>query len=226
MQAQQRTKVELRRLQQLHLPNVHVLQRVDPLRRLLDLAANDLGNQLAGQLRQCDRGRLALDDLGHFLADGADLGGRGVRRLLDLVGPSLGKRNRKEAQQVVVRRLDRDVRFDQGLPFSHQASQLVRGEVQAVEVCQAVFSLHLVDAQLDLAEGVVLVVLQVRERDFEDTAFEGVVGGFEAGGAVDEGFADTVGKIRVRSVFLCIVPLLLRQIPQVILSPRSETYSR
>ena len=61
-----------------------------------------------------------------------------------------------------------------------------------MEVSQAVLALHLVDAQLDLAEGVVFIFLQVGERDFEDTTFEGVVGVFETGGAVDEGFADTI----------------------------------
>ena len=48
------------------------------------------------------------------------------------------------------------------------------------------------DAEFDFAEGVVFVVLKVGERDFEDTAFEGVAGGFQTGRAVDEGFADTV----------------------------------
>ncbi len=59
-----------------------------------------------------------------------------------------------------------------------------------MEVGQAVLSLHFVDAEFDLAEGMVFVGLQVRERDFEDAAFEGVVGGFETSGAVDESFAD------------------------------------
>jgi hypothetical protein len=36
----------------------------------------------------------------------------------------------------------------------------------------------------------VFVLLKVGEGDFEDSAFEGVVGVLETGGAVDEGFAD------------------------------------
>ena len=54
-----------------------------------------------------------------------------------------------------------------------------------MEVGEAVFALDFVDAELDFAEGVVFVVLEVGEGDFEDAAFEGVVGVFEAGGAVD-----------------------------------------
>ena len=59
-----------------------------------------------------------------------------------------------------------------------------------MEVGQAVLALDFVNAELDFAEGMVFVVLQVRERDFEDAAFEGVVGGFQTGSTVDEGFAD------------------------------------
>jgi hypothetical protein len=38
--------------------------------------------------------------------------------------------------------------------------------------------LHFIDAEFDFAEGVFFVLLEVCERDFEDAAFEGVVGGF------------------------------------------------
>ena len=59
-----------------------------------------------------------------------------------------------------------------------------------MEVREAVLALNFVDAELDFAEGMVLVVLQISERDFEDAAFEGVVGGFQTSGTVDKGFAD------------------------------------
>ena len=96
--------------------------------------------------------------------------------LLDLVRPPLGERNGEESEQVVVGSLDHDVGLDEGLPLAHERAQLVGGEVEAVEVGQAVLALHLIDPQLDLAESVVLVLLQVREGDFEDAALEGVVG--------------------------------------------------
>jgi hypothetical protein len=60
-----------------------------------------------------------------------------------------------------------------------------------VEVGQAVLALDLVDAELDLAEGVVLIVLEVGEGDLEDTALEGVVGILQTAGAVDQSLADT-----------------------------------
>ena len=59
-----------------------------------------------------------------------------------------------------------------------------------MEVGETVFALDLVDAELDLAEGVVFVFLEIGEGHFEDSAFEGVIGVLETGGAVDEGLAD------------------------------------
>jgi hypothetical protein len=71
------------------------------------------------------------------------------------------------------------------------------GEVETVEVGQAVLALDLIDAQLDLAEAVVLILLEIGEGSLENTALEGVVGVLQTGGAVDEGLADT-GRLLVR----------------------------
>ena len=122
-----------------------------------------------------------------------------VGRLLDLVGSALGEGDAEESQKVVVGRLDHHVGLDQRLPLAHQRPQLVGCEVEAVEVGQAVLALDFVDAQLDLAEGVVLVVLEVSERDFEDTALQSIVGVLETGRAVDEGLADTTPNVNTGS---------------------------
>lgn len=65
-----------------------------------------------------------------------------------------------------------------------------------MEVGETVFPLHFVHPELDLAEGMVFVVLEVGEGDFEDAAFQSVVGVLETGCAVDEGFADSVLRVR------------------------------
>ena len=85
---------------------------------------------------------------------------------------------------------DGDVGLDQGLPLADERAELVRGEVETVEVGQAVLALDLVDAEFDLAERVVLVLLQVGQRNLEDAALKGIVGVLETGGAVDQGLAD------------------------------------
>lgn len=51
----------------------HVLEGVDALGGLLDLATNDLRDELGDQLLESAAGSLTLDDLGHLLADGTDL---------------------------------------------------------------------------------------------------------------------------------------------------------
>jgi hypothetical protein len=192
----------------------HVLEGVDALGGLLDLAADDLGDQLLGELSQGAGASLTLHDLGHLLTDSTDLRRRGVGGLLDLVRPALGETNGEEAEEVVVGGLDNDVGLDERLPLADERAELVRGEVETVEVGQAVLALDLVDAELDLAERVVLILLEIGERDFEYPSLEGVVGVLQTGGAVDEGLADTAdgqyavagGAQRLRAVLGRLTP--------------------
>jgi hypothetical protein len=62
-----------------------------------------------------------------------------------------------------------------------------------VEVGQTVLALNLVHTELDLAEGVVLIVLQIGEGDLENAALQRVVGVLQTAGAVDQSLADTLG---------------------------------
>jgi len=75
-----------------------------------------------------------------------------------------------------------------------------------VEVGEAVLALDLINTQLDLAERVLLALVQVSEGDLEDTALQGVVGVLHTLGAVDEGLADVANLKGGRS--LDIVPVL------------------
>lgn len=169
----------------------HILQGVDALGRLLDLTSNDLGDKLVGELRQSAAGGLALHDLGHLLADGTDLRRASVGSLLDLVGATLREGDGEQTNEVVIGGLHGDIGLDQSLPFADQGAQLVGSEIQTVEVGQAVLALNLIHAELDLAESVVLIVLEVREGDLEDAALQGVVGILQTAGAVHNGLADT-----------------------------------
>jgi hypothetical protein len=56
------------------------------------------------------------------------------------------------------------------LPFADEGAEFIRGEVEAVEVCEAVLALDFVNSQLDLSEGVVFIVLEVGKGDFENAA--------------------------------------------------------
>lgn len=168
-----------------------MLQGVDALCRLLDLAANDLRNELRSELGESAAGGLALNDIGHLAADGADLRRRSVGGLLDLVGATLGERNSEHANEVIVGGLDCNIGLNEGLPLADERPELVGGEVETVEVSQAVAALDLVHSQADLAESVVLILLQIGEGNLKDTSLQRIVGVLETGGAVYESLANT-----------------------------------
>lgn len=207
MKSEQSSEIKLGLLEQLDLSDVHVLQRVDVLGGLLDLSANHLGDELGGELSKSHVGGLSDNNVGHLLSDLLDLRGLGVGGLLDLGGLSLGEADDKESEEVVVRGLDGHVGLDQSLPLSHQRSQLVGSEVKAVEVGQQVLALDLIDSQLDLLEGVVLLSLQIGQRHLEHSALEVVVGKSQTGGSVHEGLADV--SVLKGGGSLDVVPVLL-----------------
>lgn len=176
MELEELGHIELGRLQDLRLSDVHVLERVNASARLLNLPPNRLGHKLLHQLLQVTARRLLGHNLKHLPSDLPDLGRLRIRRLANLRLPPLREPNREETEEVPVGRLDVDVRLDEGLPFTDEGTELVRGEVHAVEIGQAVFALNLVDAELDLAERLLLILVEVAERELDDAALKGVVG--------------------------------------------------
>jgi hypothetical protein len=207
VKSEQSSEVELGLLEQLDLSDVDVLQRVDVLSGLLNLSANNLGDELGGELSKSHVGSLSDNNVGHLLSDLVDLRGLGVGGLLDLVGLSLGETDDEESEEVVVGGLDGDVSLNQSLPLSDERSQLVGSEVKAVEVGEQVLALDLVNSQLDLLEGVVLLALQISKGHLEHSALEVVVGESQTGGSVHEGLADV--SVLKGGGSLDVVPVLL-----------------
>jgi hypothetical protein len=162
----------------------------------LNLTTDDLGDELGCELCEGAAGGFALNDLGHLLSDSSDLRGGGIGGLLDLVGSALGESNGEQAEEVVVGSLDCDIGLNQRLPLSDERPQLIGCEVETMKIGQAVLSLDLIDPELDLSECVVLILLQIRQRNLEDSALQCIVCVLEAGGSVDEGLADAVKYVR------------------------------
>jgi len=100
--------------------STYVLEGVNALGGLLDLAANNLRDELRDELVEGAAGSLALDDLNHLAADGADLRRLSIGSLLDLVGPALGEGDSKEPEEVMVGGSDSDVGLDEGLPLADE----------------------------------------------------------------------------------------------------------
>lgn len=95
----------------------YVLEWVDALGSLLDLTTNDFRNELGGKLSESTGRGLALDDLGHFLANGSNLRGSSVCGLLDLIWTALGEGDGEEAEKVVVGSLDGNICLNERLPL-------------------------------------------------------------------------------------------------------------
>ena len=147
-------------------------------------------------MRKRARCSLPLDDLSHLFSDCSDLRAGGVCGLLDLVWPPLGESDGEESEEVVIDCLYSHVSFDESLPFADERSQLVRREVEAVEVSQAVLALDFVYSQLDLSKGVVLVFLEVGQGDFENAALQSIIGVLETSSPVDQRLPNTIVYIR------------------------------
>jgi hypothetical protein len=158
--------VKLGGLEDLGLADVDVVQGVDALEKglatgfrttatpesmsatpahlagLLNLAADRLGDKLLDELLEVGALGLAAHDLDHLGADLSDLGRLGVGGLLDLVEGALGEADGEETKDVAVGGADVDRGLDQGLPLADDGSELVGGEVHAVERGEAVLALE------------------------------------------------------------------------------------
>ena len=154
--------VELGRLKDLHLANVHVLQGVDTLAHLLDLLTDHLGDELEDALLEVAGGALARDDVIHLLADLADLAGLRVASALGLVHAALGETDAEHAEGVPVGGLHVNEGLDEGEPLANERAELVGGEVHAGEVGEDVLALHILALEEHLAESLVLILWKRR----------------------------------------------------------------
>jgi len=190
MKSKQSTKIKLGCLEQLDFADIDVLQRVDAMCGLFNLSSKGFWDELSNELVKRKAGRLASNNLHHLLADLTNLGALSICGLFDLVGSLLGKGNDEEANEIVVSGLDRRVGLDQCLPLANQRTELVGCEIESVKVSEAVLALDFIDAELDFAESMVFVFLEIGEGDFENATFESVVGVLHTGSAVDKCLAD------------------------------------
>lgn len=173
--------IKLGCLQDLCLADIDVLEGVDGAGRLFNLTADRLGEELLDELLEVAGSRFAGHDLEHLFTDLADLARLRVRGLFDLCGATLGETDGKETNEVAVGCLYVDVCLDESLPLSYEGTELVGGEVHAVEVCEAVLALYFVDPELYFAERLVVILAEVCEGYFDDATLEVVVGVFWMG---------------------------------------------
>ena len=164
--------VELGFLQYLYLANEAVLDGEDRRGFPGNVLTDWCRDQLLDERLEVSLGTEFRHDGGHFGADGTDLCALGVAGRLDLVVLGTGEGDAKESDDVSVGSSAVDVGLDDRLLLSDEGAELVSGHVHSVKVQQAIVSLDVFDAELDLAEGIGFVLVEVGERDLNDTSLE------------------------------------------------------
>ena len=64
-----------------------------------------------------------------------------------------------------------------------------------MKIGETIFPLDFVDPELDFAEGMVFILLQIGERDFEYPPLESIVCILETCCSIDQRFSDTAGNL-------------------------------
>jgi hypothetical protein len=119
-------QVELRGLEDLDTADVSVLKRVDTLGGLLDLFADNLGDELLNELLQVNVGSLTRDNFEDLLTDLTNLSVGGVGGLADLLGVTLGEGNGEDTEEVTIGGLDVNVSLNEGLIDAEKGTVHVR----------------------------------------------------------------------------------------------------
>mmetsp|Transcript_1154 Transcript_1154/g.2651 ORF Transcript_1154/g.2651 Transcript_1154/m.2651 type:complete len:292 (-) Transcript_1154:78-953(-) len=181
--------VELWLLQHLDLSDVAVLDGEDGGAVLGDLVSDGRRNELLDQALEVSLGAQLGHGGDHLGADRPALCGLCVAGGLDLCVLRFREGDAKETNGVPVRCAAVGVGLDDGLLLSDEGAELVAGHVHAVEIQQAVVSLDILDAELDLAVGQGLVLLQIGETDLDDASLEVVGGDLGSLGLGDQGLS-------------------------------------
>jgi len=207
VQFQQLVTIQLWPLEDLDLQGVDLLHGVDASALLLDVEGQRVSDQLLDELPGAAVADLASDDLGHSLADLANLSGLGIAGLL--VGLcSVSESDDTNTDDVTVGGLDIGVALDQGLPLLDNALQLVRGQAHSIKAGKAVLSLHIVTDEPELTEAPfgTSFALQISEGDLEDAALKPIRGNLGTLCAVHKGLANVTDLKACRG--LDVVPVL------------------
>jgi len=164
--------IKLGLLEDLDLSDVAVLDGEDRAALLGDLFSNGSRDELLDKRLEVSLGSKLGHVGNHLGADCSALSGLGVAGGRDLVVLGSRESNAKETDSVSVRGAAVNIGLNDGLLLSDQRAKLVTGHVHAVEVQQAVVSLNILDTEPDLAVGKGLVLLEIGERNLDDTSLE------------------------------------------------------
>lgn len=165
------------------------------------------GIQLLDELVVINLSGLTSDNLGHLGTESVNLGGLGVAGLGDLVLLLSGEGNCENSEFVTISGGDINGGLDEGLPLLDEGAELIAGEVHAVEEGEAVGALDILNAELDVAVALGVVVHEIAEVVLDNASLELLRSNLKTSSTGDESLAEAAVLELRRG--LEIVPLLL-----------------
>lgn len=168
-------EIELGLLEDLDLADEDVLKGEDLGAVFGDLLGDLVGEELFEEFLKSALLDLSHHNLHHLGAELMFVGALGVASSLNLVLVASGEGNGESSNEVAVGGLGLNEGLDDGVPLLDEGGKLVAGDVHTLEVGEAVEAFDFLDLDLDLSPGgLVSVVVELTERNGEDTAAEGV----------------------------------------------------
>ena len=188
--------VELGGREDLDLLDVDVPDGVELLELLGDLALDRALVEAGEEVLHRALGGLGADGRRHPHAEGLGDGRLGAARALELAGGLGCEGDAEDSQGVAVEGLDVDEGLDKGHALAEELAESVPGHVEPVEVGEAVAVLDLLDAELELAVAVLLVLHEVGHVGDDDSSHEVVLSVALSAASCDKGLADiSVGEV-------------------------------
>jgi hypothetical protein len=171
------------------------------------LFADRVGDEKLGDILEVLAGDFLGDNVRHDLADLLDLGALGVASLLHLLLAALCEGDEEHAHEVPVGGLCVNRSLDKGLPFPDEHAECITGVVHAVEVCEGIVSLHILDRELDLPVSEILILLEIGEADLKHSTLDDLGRYLTSSGLVDASttngpFVEHAGSTEVEPLLL------------------------
>lgn len=99
----------------------------------------------------------------------------GVCCLLNLAGSPLGESDSEKAEEVPISGLDINVSVNKCVPLADERTKFVRSEIHAMEICEAVFALDIINTELDFAVRLLFLLDEISQGNLNDTSFQRIV---------------------------------------------------
>ena len=168
--------IKFRLLEDLDLSDVAILDGEDGAALLGDLVSDGSRNEFLDKRLEVSLGTEFGHVRDHLGTDRSALCGFGIASGRDLVVLGSREGDAKETDGVSIGSTAIDVGLNDSLLFANQRAKLVTGHVHTVEIHETVVPLNVLDTETDFAVGESFILLEIGERNFDDTSLQVIRG--------------------------------------------------